>query len=238
MEFDPPIESRRTEELVGIIHYPEDWNPDAVKQATDELINREISENEQEKIAKKLKDELDKYNAQVAKERSEEGYSYLDMFFMFLYIPRTILWDWYLKKEGYDTKHKQRLYVIGFTILFWVTTLTFVSFLPDRKARLWQNEVNSQDIYEWEKDNYSNEEITEFRRESIEQVIQTVMENESDGTPTYVILDTDTILNSQVEQLRNLDMLNIRDVVFQGDFEPELHEWITIKLVKPADNRR
>ena len=30
--------------------------------------------------------------------------------------------------------------------------------------------------------------------------------------------------------------LDVRDVVFQGDFEPEPYEWITIKLVKNVDN--
>lgn len=238
MEFDPPIASRETVELVGIAHFPEDWDPEAVEQAKAELVARNVTESEQEKIAKQLQKEVNQLNSRLAKERSEESYSRLDMFFMFLYIPRTLLWDWFLKKEGYHTKHKQRLYVIGFTILFWTITLTIFSFQADRNAQLWQNQVNNQDIYEWEKDNYSDEEIVEFRKESIEQLIETVLANERGGTPTYVILDQDTIPNSKVEQLRNLDMLNIRDVVFEGDFEPEPHEWITIKLVKPADNRR
>ena len=128
--------------------------------------------------------------------------------------------------------HKQRLYLIGFTFLFWTGLVASTWNTPSRSDRLWQNEVNSADIYEWEKNTYSDEEIIDFRKESIEMVIQTVRDNESKGTPTYVILDKDTIKNSEVEQLRKMNMLNIRDVVFEADFEPEPYEWITIKLVE------
>ncbi|MEQ8241565.1 MAG: hypothetical protein RIA69_20295 [Cyclobacteriaceae bacterium] len=152
--------------------------------------------------------------------------------------PYSLLSDWKLRSDGYIRMHKERLISILAGIVLWVSFGLYTSWNYERTQRPWQNEVNRQDIYDWEKDNYSHEEIVEFRKESIEQLIETVRTNEADGIPTYVILDRDTITNRDVEQLRHLDMLNIRDVVFQGDFEPELHEWVIIKLVKSADNRR
>lgn len=219
------------EELSSIATFTEDWNPEAVKQALDELAARGLSQDEIDKISSKLKSLRIQKEKREAKERSKESYTVFDFIIMFIFIPRTLFSDWFLKKEGYHTMHKQRLYLIGFTFLFWTITIASTWNKPSRSERLWQNEVNSADIYEWEKDNYSDEEIVDLRKESIEQIIATVRTNSSRGIPTYVILEKDTILNSEVEQLRNLNMLNIRDVTFEGDFEPKPYEWITIKLV-------
>ena len=92
--------------------------------------------------------------------------------------------------------HKERLYSIAAGIFLWVLMFVWADWSYERSQRKFQNEVNNVDIYEWEKDNYSDEEIAEFRRASIEQLIETVRTNETNGTPTYVILEQDTIPNS------------------------------------------
>jgi len=50
--------------------------------------------------------------------------------------------------------------------------------------------------------------------------------------PTYIILNQDTVSNSDIEQLQSLDMLNIRDVIFQVGHEPYFHEWVLIKQIE------
>lgn len=238
MEFDPPIATRTTDELIAIANYPDEWNKHAVEQAKTELLKRGISREQQDNIIAVWEEEFRTAQADELADRASERFSWFDLFFMTLKFPKTILSDWDLKKEGYFLKFKQRLYAIGAGIILWTLVAIWGIAEYNRSQLAWQNKVNNMDIYEWEKSNYTDAEIAEFRKRSIEQVIETVRENETNGTPTYVIIKQDTIPNSEVEQLRNLDMSNIRDVVFEGDFEPEPHEWITIKLVENADNKR
>ncbi|MEQ9169479.1 MAG: hypothetical protein RIE55_00475 [Marinoscillum sp.] len=238
MDFDPPIASRTTEELIEIANFPEDWNPLAVEQAQQELTNRGVTHKQQQKqLAEWKKQFQDELETEMA-ERAIESYGLFTLFWMAFKWPYTILGDWRLKKEGYLRKHKERLYSIGIGILTWIILFTWILGEYERSELERINGINQQDIYEWEKNNFTDEEMIDFRKSQIQQLIETVQTNKTKGTPTYVILEQDTIPNSEVEQLRNLDMSNIRDVVFQGDFEPEYHEWITIKLLKPADNKR
>ena len=238
MDLDPPIASRTTEELIEIANFPENWNSVAVEQAQQELTIRGVTQEQQQRLLaeweKQFQDEQDAEMAQ----RAVESFGFLTLFWMTFKWPYTILGDWSLKKEGYLRKHKERLYSIGIGILTWIILFTWILAEFERSELERINEINRQDIYEWEKNNFTDEEIANFRRESIEQLIETVRTNKAKGTPTYVILEQDTIPNTEVEQLRNLDMTKIRDIVFQGDFEPEPHERITIELVKPADNMR
>lgn len=236
MEFDPPIATRSTDELIEIANFPKNWNSSAIEQAQQELANRGITTEQQLEKVSEWKKQFRKEHGAEMEARAIESYGFYELAWMAFKWPYAIFGDWSLRKDGYIRMHKERLFSIGTGILLWGFMLIWVNVEYERSQREWQNEVNRQDIYEWEKENYSDEEIAEFRRESIEKVIQTVRDNDSTGIPTYVILDKDTILNSQVKQLRNLDVLNIRDVVFWDEFEPEPHEWITIKLVKPADS--
>jgi aspartokinase len=49
VEFDPPIHTRTTNELIAIANYTEDWNEEAIEQAKAELVKRGITKEEQEK---------------------------------------------------------------------------------------------------------------------------------------------------------------------------------------------
>ncbi|MEQ9379218.1 MAG: hypothetical protein RIG68_28770 [Imperialibacter sp.] len=238
MKFDPPIATRTTEELVAIAQFPDDWNAEAVKQATAELASRNVKKDEQLRIAKQLQKELNEYNDQIALERSQESYSYLDLFFLALKLPMTILSDWRLKADGFHTKHRQRLYAIGFGCILWIIGGFYLADTWKMQQVEWQNEVNNQDIYEWERDYYSDEEFASRRRESIESAIQTVKDNDARGIATVVILDSDTIQTSKIELLRDLDPLTIRDVVVEADPQTAESQLIRVKLVKKADNTR
>jgi len=218
------------------VQFPDDWNSEAVKQATAELTSRDVKKDEQLRIAKQLQKELKAFNDQIELERSQERYSYLDMFFMVLKLPMTILSDWRLKADGFHTKHKQRLYIIGLGCSLWTIAGFYLADAVKTEKVEWQNEVNNQDIYEWERDYYSDEEFASRRRESIELAIQTVRDNAARGVTTLVLLGTDTIQTSDIELLHNLDPLLIRDVVFEADPKTGEFRLIRVKLVEKADN--
>lgn len=238
MKFDPPIATRTTEELVAIAQFPDDWNAEAVKQATAELASRDVKKDEQLRIAKQLQKELNEFNDRIALERSQESYSYLDMFLMALKLPMTILSDWRLKADGFHTKHRQRLYVIGFGCILWIIGGFYLADSWEAQQNEWQNEVNNQDIYEWERDYYSDEDFASRRMESVELAIQTVKDNEARGIATVVFLDSDTLQPSKIERLRDLDPLSIRDVVFVTEPQTGQFRLIRVKLVEKADNTR
>lgn len=236
MEFHPPIASRTTAELVLIVFTPDEWNAAAVKQANSELANRGVSKDEQLQIAKQLKREQKELDHQLALERSQESYSILDMFFMIIKLPKTILGDWRLKAEGYHSKHRQRLYIISLGIVLWIIGGFYLADSWKTQQVEWQNEVSNQDIYEWERDYYSDEEFASRRRESVELAIQTVKDNEVRGIATVVFLNSDTLQTSKIELLRDLDPLSIRDVVFEAEPQTGESRLIRVKLVKKADN--
>ncbi|MGL1884867.1 MAG: hypothetical protein OCD76_00020 [Reichenbachiella sp.] len=231
MEFDPPIPSRTTEELIAIFHFPEDWNQEAVKQAESELLERNISQDEQNEIVERLTKEVENLNAKIEKEQRNEKYSYLDMFFMCLYLPRTILTDWSLEKDGYTILHKQRLQTIIAGFVFWSIMVLVGINTFDREAIEWQNEVNNEDIYEWEREYYSDEDFIESRKAMIEQVINSATNKEA-MTTVLVLVDSDTIPEEKILTLHKLDHINIRNVIFERILEPEPYERITFKLVK------
>lgn len=207
-----------------------------MKQATIELTSRGISRDEQLETFNQIKLEEKKFDDHVALDRSQESYSYLDMLFMFLNLPGTILRGWRLKADGFHTKYRQRIYVIGVGCIIWVIGGFYLADSWKIQQIEWQNEVNNQDIYAWERDYYSDEEFAKRRSESVELAIQTVRKNEANGQPIIVFLDSDTLQNTQIKQLRDVDPLNIRDVAFEVDPQSGESHQIRVKLVKKPED--
>ncbi|WOK07765.1 hypothetical protein RT717_03890 [Imperialibacter roseus] len=238
MEFDPPIPSRSTDELIAIIAFPDMWNLAAVEQARSELAKRNVGTDEQAERIALVSRQAEQEQKREMEAKAVETYGLYDLFWMSVKLPYTILSDWYLKRDGYTRKHKERLYSIGAGIVMYAFILLWVDYSYDITQRKWQNEVNNQDIYEWERDYYSDEEFASRRRESIELAIQTVRDNDARGVTTLVLLGTDTIQTSNIELLHNLDPLLIRDVVFEADPKTGESRLIRVKLVEKADNTR
>jgi transposase len=64
----------------------------------------------------------------------------------------------------------------------------------------------------------------------------TVERNIGKGVPTYVIVDSDTVSNENIDRIRKLELLNIIRVVHQIKYQPKHHELIRINLIEPTDN--
>ncbi len=213
MEFDPPISSRETEELIIIISSPENWNAEAVRQAEAELLERGFSLARQESIIQKVLEADEIAKAEKMEARSKESYSYFDMVVMGLFIFKTIFSDWNLRKKGYILLDKQRLYSIVGGLLFWSIVIAGVGIGTGDETRNWQNQVNIEDTYEWEREYYSDEEFIKSRKEDIEKVINLVSDAKRQSN-VIVILERDTISHDQVSLLRNLNPLDIRVIAF------------------------
>lgn len=230
MEFNPPILSRTTNELIEIAHYPEDWNPLAVKHAKKELAERGVSTEEQRRKVEAWERQAKIEHQKELQQRAIKSFGIFDLVWMALKWPKTILWDWNLKKEGYHRKHKERLYAIGAGMLCTIGLVLWLTHDAEISRQKWKNEVNRQDIYEWEKSHYTQEEIIASRKEAIEKAILTIQENKSNGTSTLLIVDKDTIIHSKIEKLKAVKLSSIRDVIFQNSFGSNTSELIIIKL--------
>lgn len=228
MTFNPPIPSRSTDELILIANSPEDWDSKAVDQAKKELVERGVSIEQQQRKLKAWDRQAEIDHKKELQRRAAESFGIFSLIWMALKWPKTILWDWSLKKEGYHRKHKERLYAIGSGILFTIGIILWANHDIEISKRKWQNEVNSQDIYEWEKSHYTEKEIIASRTQAIEKAIHMINENEKTGTLTFLIIDGDTILEQEPQKLKGLNPALIRDVVFQSAPEYPHRDWIII----------
>ena len=154
MKFEPPIPEREIDELIGIANYPDRWQAEAVELAKAELLKRGVSDLEQQaKFTKWEHDNLAALKYEFRK-RALVKYNPLELFFMFLQLPGTILWGWYLKQDGYLKMHKQRLWVIAVGIMFYVCSILYVVVSGPYKDEAIAKEIQKADITEWEKSYY------------------------------------------------------------------------------------
>ncbi len=67
-EFTPPVSERKTDELIEIVSSGKDhWNEEAIRQSKQELVKRNISQKEQERVIEKWEKEAETYLAQEKK---------------------------------------------------------------------------------------------------------------------------------------------------------------------------
>ena len=166
-EFNPPIETRETFELIAIANGSlDEWQQEAIDQAKDELKNRGISEEYQKKIVdkwikKKQRSEI-AYQKQLEQNKTE-SYSTLDMIYIFLVAPFLLVGKWTvglslreLKRENYSKKIKQRLLLLIGGIGFWIS-ISVLSFNFSENKRL--ENIDKVDISAWEKNHYSTDSL-------------------------------------------------------------------------------
>jgi hypothetical protein len=132
MKKFPKLDNYTTDNLIILVFVEKDeWQKEAVIYAKHLLRKRGISDDY---VQKRLR-ELDKYYEQLwekeLEDRKVESYSVLDIVFMILFWYRDILWDWYLKREGYERKRKQRLIAISSGILFYTLIMLWAIFESD-----------------------------------------------------------------------------------------------------------
>jgi hypothetical protein len=160
-EFYPPIESRNTDELIGIAHnLSNDYSTEAIEQAQKELVRRQIAVEKQHALIKKWETErrksMKKIDSQYAQQcllNEAESYSVLRMtviFFMsvFYVTGRFFGHDTlsYLRKNNYKRKFRQRLILLTSGTLFWIVFCWGAYKISEKQ---WQKEVQKTDVSDW-----------------------------------------------------------------------------------------
>lgn len=118
-DYKRPIKTRKDEEIIEIVSFPEKWNPKAVELAKLEFENRKLD-------PKKIQTAqyLDKKRKKIEdKKKADEGFTlwdFIDDTFMTLFI---LIFSWELKKDGYLKKAKQQKY---FRIFFVIVILLVI----------------------------------------------------------------------------------------------------------------
>jgi hypothetical protein len=136
IEFNPPIPTRETEELIEIAHSSiEIWQQTAIDQAKEELVNRGVSKEFIQSTLGNWREEarLEEiaYKRQL-EENAIESYSVLKMCYILLVAPLILTGKWgvdlslsELKEANFKRKFRQRLLLLIGGLIFWFLIIVF-----------------------------------------------------------------------------------------------------------------
>ena len=121
MKTFPKLDDYSVDELILIVyHEAGDWQEEAADYAKYLLMKKGVTETFAKKRVLELEKETYKVWETEIENRKTESYTIIDLIFMTILWPKYLLRDWYLKRNGYILKRKQRLISIslGFLICF------------------------------------------------------------------------------------------------------------------------
>lgn len=152
-EFTPPLSARSDVELIIIaFSSTKEWQIEAIKQAKFILKERGFSRRDQiRKFEDITRQQQGGWKMEMDR-RKVEDYTAIDIIFMFLNLPKTILHDWYLRKEGYKLKAKRRLQVIFIGLLFIFLLGLYANLTYDKREEKRLQEIEAIDISDWKKE--------------------------------------------------------------------------------------
>ncbi len=161
-EFNPPISERETEELIGIANSStENWQQEAITQAKNELVKRNITQKEQNEVIEKWDKELEEYfinESEILENNKTESYSNWEMILIFILGPLKFFRSYddvfTLRKENYFLKFKQRIIILTFGFIAWFLFI-YTSYHKFEQKRL--QEIESVDISDWKKNKHGYE---------------------------------------------------------------------------------
>lgn len=144
-------------------HAPEHWQEEAVQQAKKELVKRNVTQKEQDKILAAWNDQTEaelKEEAERLERNKTVSYPLWEMVILFLFGPFLFFRPYILnthtlftlKDDNYLLKFKQRLIIFGLSFVFWICYVG-ISYHLSEKKRL--EEIDKIDISDWkEKHSY------------------------------------------------------------------------------------
>ena len=160
-KFYPPFSERETEELIEIAHSStEHWQQDAINQAKNELVNRKITQKEQQEILEKWNKEFREFakdEAERLEKNKTESYQVWEIIILLLFGPMLFIRPYIfnshslftLRRENYFLKFKQRIIIFAVSFMAWFLYINY-SFEKSEKKRL--EEINKIDISDWKKE--------------------------------------------------------------------------------------
>ena len=157
--FNPPIKEKTTEELITIANASKkEWQKEAILQAKNELLVRNITKKQQEEFFEAEFEKTEKYFNEVDQIRLKnltESYSISTIIYIFIFTPFLLVNKWRiglsifeLKRENYLLKYKQRLITSILSIIVYSISIYFYVDYLNKKN---ETEINNIDISEWEK---------------------------------------------------------------------------------------
>ena len=157
-KFNPPISKRETEELIQIAYSStEHWQQEAINQAKQELIKRNVTQEQQNEIIAKWNKEADKYlkeeTDRLEKNRTE-SYEVWEMVILFIFGPILFIKPFIfnshslftLRGQNYFLKFKQRIIIFALSFISWFLYMDYSSRQTEKK-RL--EAIDKIDISDW-----------------------------------------------------------------------------------------
>lgn len=157
IKFHPPISEREPEELIEIAHSSTDhWQQEAISQAKNELVNRNITQTEQDAVIEKWNKEAQEYvekEFERLEKNKTESYTTWEMILIFIFGPLNFFgfYDdvFTLRKENYFLKFKHRIIILSLGFIAWFIFI-YASFQNYEQNRL--EEIEKIDISDWKKE--------------------------------------------------------------------------------------
>ncbi len=131
MKFSPPIEIRDTDELIIMVKNADDYQADAVLLAKEELSRRNISQSNLDSRYNELEEEDEKEFKETMNKKATEDYTNFEKIMMIIFWFSELRYGWGLKSEGYTTKAKKRIRLIGIGIALYLLIL-FISYIYEQ----------------------------------------------------------------------------------------------------------
>jgi len=135
--YSPPIESRPTDELIGIKNSStDDWQQEAIDQAKAELEKRGVTYQDEQKYFQTQAVETKKAEAELQEQRERnavESYTLPMMWYLFIFSPFVLFNKWQyngfsdLKAGNYQLKIRQRRKLLIGGVLAWVIISVLIS---------------------------------------------------------------------------------------------------------------
>lgn len=160
-QFTPPISERTTEELIEIANCNDKniWQLEATKQAQQELVKRNISQEEQNEVIEKWNQELQvllKKEKEGLEKNKTESYEIWEMIVLFLFGPllfvRPYIFNSHtiftLRSENFFLKFKQRIIIFVLSFIAWYF---YIDYSHEQSEKKRQEEIDKIDISDWKK---------------------------------------------------------------------------------------
>ncbi len=130
MKYNPPVNERKTKELLNIISNDEKWAKKIQVEAEQELYRRNYTpqtlETEKQKRLNLLEHLQERKNKNFEKNKIE-SYSFFEMVTIIIFFPFSFIFQlnpltefWKLKTGNYKKKIWQRIILIATSLLFWL----------------------------------------------------------------------------------------------------------------------
>ena len=128
-KYNPPINTKNTEDLLLMIGNPSDWEKDAVDQAQAELIKRGYSIEEQNR----RNEFKNRYIKRLIKTKEKASLTILDAILYFIFSPPFLLLNleslsdvFNSKNEGYKKIWKQKFILLFLGTMFWFVLIVLL----------------------------------------------------------------------------------------------------------------